>query len=480
MLLQTHTPALRALTTAHLAQTMTLLELNSAELRQKVEAELASNPALELSDEFRCPHCRRPLARRGLCPVCSMPQQPADQSSSDQPIVFISPSQDFMPWQSKQSLSEDISAEEWVADTEDLPSYVLRQIAPELAPEDRPLAAHILTSLDEDGLLAVPPLEISRYHHVPLARLEAVLRLIQHAEPVGVGSSSPQEALLIQLEALAETRSVPKLASQAIQNGMDLLSRRAYTELGHLLHVSTSQAEQIAIYISENLNPFPARAHWGESCSTSDIPPVYTNADIIISRLHEDDSTPLVVEIVSPYAGMLRVNSLFREALAQAPTDKMPQWQADMENAMLLVKCLQQRNHTLVRMAQRLVVLQRQFILHGDAYLNPVTRVQLAIELELHESTISRAVAGKAVQLPNKRIIPLSRLFDRSLHIRTALLQIIAQEGRPLSDTELADRLIAQGYPVARRTVAKYRSMEGILPARFRRVPQNTARHDAS
>lgn len=122
----------------------------------------------------------------------------------------------------------------------------------------------------------------------------------------------------------------------------------------------------------------------------------------------------------------------------------------------------------MTRLMQRIVNLQRHFILHGDAYLLPITRAQLAIELEVHESTVSRAVSGKAVQLPNKRIVPLAKLFDRSLHVRTALREIISSETQPLSDTEIVEKLYQQGHAVARRTVAKYRAMEGILPARFR------------
>jgi RNA polymerase sigma-54 factor len=139
----------------------------------------------------------------------------------------------------------------------------------------------------------------------------------------------------------------------------------------------------------------------------------------------------------------------------------------------LLVKCLQQRNHTLVRLMQRLVILQRRFVLEGDAHLIPVTRAALATELEVHESTISRAVASKAVQLPNRKIIPLSRWFDRSLHIRTVLKEIIDQEVQPMSDTQIADLLRERGFSVARRTVAKYRAMEGILSARLRHATRD-------
>jgi RNA polymerase sigma-54 factor len=116
----------------------------------------------------------------------------------------------------------------------------------------------------------------------------------------------------------------------------------------------------------------------------------------------------------------------------------------------------------------RLAVKQREFILHGDMHLHPQTRASLAEELEVHESTISRAVSNKSVQMPNGHIIPLSKFFDRSLQVRTALKQIIEEEKSPLSDSAISELLDEQGYSVARRTVAKYRAMEGILPSHLR------------
>jgi RNA polymerase sigma-54 factor len=465
MLLQTQSHALRPLTTAHLAQTMTLLGLSTQELRQKIESELASNPALELVQDRRCPTCRRRLPATGPCPICSKPQL----STPDQPVVFISAREDFRQYSGRSNL-EEVPDEEWTAAEEDLPTYVLRQIAPELDRADRPLAAHLLTCLNDDGLLSVPLVEVARYQHVSLSHVEEVLNLIQHADPLGVGSPTPQDALLVQLSLLAEARSIPPLTERAIREGMDLLSRRAYLELGKLLGVSTGKAQIIARFISENLNPFPGRAHWGGVSQPQTNHQVYSSPDIVVSHQNNSREAPLVVEILSPIYGTLRVNPLFKRSLAQAPEEKVEEWQAALDQASLLVKCLQQRNNTLVRLMQRLVVLQREFILKGDAHLSPVTRARLAIELEVHESTVSRAVSGKSLQLPNGRIIPLSKLFDRSLHIRTALRQIIAHEREPLSDTEISEMLNKQGYQVARRTVAKYRTMEGILPARFRHV----------
>lgn len=476
MYLQRQTTSLRPLTTAHLAQTMSLLELPTTALRQKIDAELARNPALELLEEHRCPGCQRLLPRRAkgpaMCPVCTNPRR----ASPDQPIVFLAPPQEFTeryPASSHAGAASgsDLPDDQLAGATETLPQYVLRQVATELQIDDRPLAAHILTSLNEDGLLAIPLAEIALYHHVPLARIEKVLRIIQMADPLGVGSPTPQAALLVQIEALNETHSAPPLAVQAVTQGMDLLSHRRYLELGRLLKISTAEAHRLADFISDNLNPFPARAHWGEagrSLPHNDHPTAYQTPDIIISRLNDLPETPLVVEIAVPYYGTLRINPLFQQAIQQAPAEKAELWQTDLDQAALLVKCIQQRNHTIVRLSQRLAVLQRDFILYGEAHLQPITRARLALELGVHESTVSRAVASKGVQMPNRRILPMATFFDRSLHIRTALKQIIDQETSPLSDLELAGLLSRQGFDVARRTVSKYRSMEGILPAHLR------------
>ncbi len=352
----------------------------------------------------------------------------------------------------------------------------MRQIGTELRQEDRLLAATILTSLDERGLLPTPLFEIARFHHVSIAEVERILAIIQRADPVGVGSRSSQEALLVQLEVLAETQNVPPKAARAIEEGWKYLSHHRYNELGKLLGVSSRAASQIAQFIGENLYPFPAQTHWGSSRKPQQPgPSVYQRPDVIISHINGESDGPLRVEIMLPLRGTLKVSSMFKDALKEAPPEKLEEYKSSIENANLLVKCLRQRNHTMVRLMRELVTLQQKFILKGNQHLSPTTRAQIAKELDVHESTISRAVSNKCTQLPNGRIIPLSQFFDRSLHIRTTLKQIIAEEAKPLSDTQLAGRLAECGHKVARRTVAKYRSMEGILPAHLRSKNRNGA-----
>src|ERR1035437_6793705 len=169
---QAHYQVLRPLTTAHLAQTMTLLSLTADELRQNIESELSSNPALEMIEERRCPTCHRLLPDHGSCPICSRPQS----ASPDDPVVFVSPREDFY---SGGSISVDeIPEEHFSPITEDLPTYVLSQIATELAQADRLLAAYLLTHLDEDGLLTTTLEEVARYYHLPLSKVAAVQHII--------------------------------------------------------------------------------------------------------------------------------------------------------------------------------------------------------------------------------------------------------------------------------------------------------------
>ena len=468
---QVQSQNLRPLTTAHLAQTMTLLHMNAAELSQKIEGELSQNPALELVEERRCPMCRRRLIDTGPCPICSRPSS----GSNEEPIVFVSSRDDFIQnsgsgLSSRSYVDDELPDDNLSAVVDDLPTSVLHQIAAEIEPEDRLLAAYILTSLDEDGLLPISVLEISRYHHVPISRIEALLNLIRRADPVGVGSTSVQEALLTQLEVLAEMQKIPPLAEQAIREGFDLLSRRQYAELAKKLKVSTAKVDEIAQFVGANLNPYPARSHWGNHRQGNDaLPQVFHHPDILIRPLDSRPESPLVIEIISPIRGMLRVNALFQQALKDAPKGKIEKWKEDLEQANLLINCIQQRSNTMQRMMQFLAIQQRGFILNGDQYLQPMTRAKVADELGVHESTISRAVSGKTVQLANGRIVSLGIFFDRSLHIRAVIRQMVKNEKEILTDTQIVSMLAKNGYRIARRTVAKYRAMEGILPAHLRR-----------
>ncbi len=451
----------KALTTAHLAQTMTLLGLNNQEILEKIQGELATNPALDINEANHCPNCQRLIKHNSYCPNCSIP------SNNDDPVVFVS-SREVQ--QSRVSNSNDIiSDDEFTSQQEDLPTYVLRQIATELEIDERPLAAHILSSLDEDGLRTIELIEVARYHHIPISKVEKVLSLITKSDPIGVGADSPKNALLTQIDMLDDSYFVDKLTITIVETELDLLSKHQYEKLAKDLKVSIKRIEKIATFISNNLNPYPGRAFWG-NVRHQENPTLnrYKNPDIIINTQGDSNNPQIIVEVMWPIRGSLKLNPAFKKAMLEAPEGKAGEWKEAIEKANLLIKCLNQRNHTLVLLMQKLSVQQRQFILNGDAFIKPITRAKLAEEIGVHESTISRAVSSKSAQLPSGRIVPISLFFDKSLHIRTALKEIINNETKALSDSKLVILLADQGFNIARRTVAKYRSVEGILPAHLR------------
>lgn len=454
-------------TTAHLAQTMTLLSMNNGELGREIEKILNENPALEMNTERRCPQCKRKLVPDQICPVCSRPKT----NDSEESIVFLSQTSDF--YKSSDRYSEDsYSDDEMFSEQQNLSEYVLRQIVFDLEAGDRKIAAYLINLLNEDGFIEEEEMSTAQYFHVSIGKIREIKNIIKRADPIGVGAASPEEAMITQVEILDENQDIPKFVKEIINNGLDLLSKKNYDAISKKLNISEESIKKAAEFITNNLNPFPARAYWGTIRNpTSDVPSVFIKPDAIIQLMNNDPNLPLIVEVILPYIGTLEINSLYKQAIQEAENEKKGDLKSDLDTANLFIKCLQQRNNTMQRLMEKVTNYQKTFINQGEKYLNPMTRAELAKELDVHESTISRAVANKSVQMPDGRIIPLSKFFDRSLSVRAELKEIIKAESteKPLSDTKIKDILEERGYDVARRTVAKYRSMEGILPAYLRR-----------
>ncbi len=466
----TYAHAQRHLPNAVLAQTMQFLAQPLAELVEALQEEVTQNPALEILDDApaRCPRCHAPLVA-GTCPRCSRPTT----ASADEPIVFLSPAEDHrfpLPWRGEDAPDPEEIA---LVQTVDLATYVGRQISPDLHdPAQRRVAAFLLSNLDEDGLLTITPLEAAYALRVSPQVVEDVLAMIQQADPLGVGAPSPQAAMLAQARALAaEGEKVPGAIFEilTLPHALRLLGEEGAATLGKRLGLSVATVSEAIAYMVENLNPYPARAAWGERRLGLAAPAASPAVpDVVISYHNDDPNAPLVVEVLTPFAGRLRVDPLFRQAARQA-NGHGEALRKQVERAAVVVKSLRQRENTMLRLMRLLARIQRPFIVQGDEQLKPMTRAEAARLLEVSESTVSRAVAGKRVQFPSGRVVPLAQFFDTSLPVRAALRRLVAEEKQPQSDEVLARRLKSLGFSVARRTVAKYRSMEHIPPAHQRR-----------
>ena len=460
----------RIQTSAHLAQTMTMLGMSAEEIREKIESELSKNPFLEYVEERICPTCKRKLPENGKCPICSQPQM----ENSKENIIFISPKDDFNNYNYSSAVEPYHDEPDYdSAQTEDLATYVLKQIGPDLEDNQKLVAAYLLNSLDEDGFITADVFEVAQYYHVLPSTVEEVIDLIQHADPLGVGSRNLQEALLVQLKHIGETMKVPKGTELLIRESFDDLKHGKYREIAKKHSLTVRQVQAIEKFIGDNLNPFPARAHWGDTLAgkaNQDYASVYHEPDILIYYLNEDPKNQLVVEIVMPISGYLRVNQYIKKEMKNAPEDRVEEWKNDLDKANLLVKSLYQRNNTISDMMSILIDKQEAYIRNGEEFVQPLTRAQIAVEMGVHESTISRAVSNKTVMLPNRKVVSLASFFDRSLNVRTVLKELIQNETKPLSDAKLVTLLNERGFNVARRTVAKYRLMEGIGSAHQRGI----------
>lgn len=443
--------------TAYLAQAMSFLALSTVDLEAKLLKELDDNPALELVEELRCPGCGKRLRQRP-CPNCAMPRGDNAQ------VVCVSP-RDPIGYR-----RPDVDPPEARA-PERLDEYILRQVGPFLDDGERPIAAYILALLDEDGLLPEPAATIAAYLNVSLCDVERVLTLIQHADPLGMGARTLEESLLIQLESLADTApsAVMLLGRAIIQNHLEYLAKREYARIARDLGVPRTDVETVAQFIQRNLTPYPARSFWGEGTSlANDDGSTLGHPDVSISLFDGTPNGPLLVEVFAPLAGWLRVNPELKAAVAECAEADRTKWSEAVERAALVTHYVQQRNQTLRCLMDIIATQQRGFILGGDSNLRPLTRTQIAKALNVHESTISRAVAGKSAALPNGQIIPLSKFFDRSLSVRDRIRSLVEAETLPLTDGEIVAKLAREGVEVARRTVVKYRGMLGILPANLR------------
>jgi RNA polymerase sigma-54 factor len=449
-------PVTTTTVTTHIIVTTNLLTLTNVELEEQVEAELAENPALEMVESLRCPRCGA-LIERPPCIHC-MRELLAGS------VVNVETG--YRPESGPPS--EDYDPMARVAQPIRLADHVLSQLRPLLDAEDLPIASYLAESLDERGFLTATVGLAAEELGVPPGRVEAVLDKLQRVDPVGVGSRTPQECLLRQLEMLPTDTE-----------GVDLLRPVAHRILGEywesFLHarwddipIPAQQRAAAANFIRANLTPYPALASW-ESGSMSELgpspPTVYTRPDMAI---YLDGEGSLAVEIFSLQSRWLRLSPSFREMIRTANGDCQESWREMAERARLFIKCLGQRQQTLRRAVEALVSFQDRALREGDEYIQPLTRTQLAGMLDVHEATVSRAVMGKTAALPDGRIVPLSHFFESGKSTKELIRQMISDESEPLSDSAIASRLEAAGHPIARRTVAKYRNMLGILPVHLR------------
>lgn len=345
-----------------------------------------------------------------------------------------------------------------VTATETLFEHLTRQAQEAFANEKQlGIAEAIIGNLDENGFLATPLKEIALVQRTTLEKVEEVLKIIQTFHPIGVGACNLRESLLVQLRAQGKEK---KLAYRIVEKHFDDLLHNRISVIKRSLHCSS---EQIGACVDQDIAKLDL--HPGKQIAAQVVP--YVVPDVTIKQ-EGDELITVVNEDIQP---RLRLNSRYLrmmddESLTQDAKDFIRQ---KVVSAKWLMRNIMQRNSTIERIAQYLAKQQSNFFLEPNGKLIPLTMKTVADELEVHESTIARAVANKYIDTP-KGILPLRSFFTNSIvtnegagvssnTVRDILKEMISQEDKrhPLSDEALSEMMKAKGIKCARRTVAKYR-----------------------
>jgi RNA polymerase sigma-54 factor len=323
----------------------------------------------------------------------------------------------------------------------------------------------LVGSLDDHGFLTEDLELLASAIGVSTGRVQAVLQRLCELGPPGIATRDTRECLLAQIDALAAQGVLCPHARELVASHLEDLGAGRYKQIARALRITAEEFDLARAFIRRQLWPYPMQAASGGAAPLQRTR--YRTADIVISQ--RDDG--FIVEVPHAQRRFLRLSPLYRDLSRRTATldeHERAHVQTYIARARVFLANLRQREHTLKRIGDSLVVHQEAFLRSGVRYLAPLTRSEIAAELELHESTVSRAIADKSALLPNGTLMAISEFFVVARGVQDMLRELVANEPRPLSDEQLAQLLAAQGHPIARRTVAKYRDIMRIPPSHMR------------
>jgi RNA polymerase sigma-54 factor len=487
--------------TPQLQQSIRLLQLSTLELHQEIEQMLEQNPFLETEDEggavFDAPPVERSAATES--------NDVAESSGGDgESLAEVSGAEfgttEREDWENGterddfDGISETPSASGGQGEDDEfeggerrlgvgsLPDHLRRQVmGMRLSPEDAAALEVLIESLDGDGYLADPLEEIAdrlaemldidgfEAREELADRLQCALKWLQSLEPTGVGARSLSECLVLQLKAMPRS-AARKVAIAIAEQHLELLARRDIRKL-----VAATGADEDLIRDAQSLirrcEPKPGRP-FADAESNIIVP------DVIVSRAGRGLKVALNPDVMPK----LRINDLYAQAMRGQRNGSGGGLTGRLQEARWFMKNIQQRFDTILRVSRAIVERQKNFFTHGAIAMKPLVLREIADELGLHESTISRVTTAKYMATPHGTF-ELKYFFGSSLNtdaggnasstaVRALIQQLVDAEdpGKPLSDSQLSTMLEEQGIQVARRTVAKYRESLKIAPASLRKT----------
>ncbi|SES72416.1 RNA polymerase, sigma 54 subunit, RpoN/SigL [Nitrosomonas marina] len=454
--------------TPQLQQSIRLLQLSTLELNQELDRIIQENPLLELNENWDIKPFEIQKAEDDTHPDHDLDEKNTTQTEQDTEWLENSSTSNF-------TQNEDYEIPQLAAEPATLRNYLTQQLSLSQVPErEKKIVGLLVDSLNDDGyltqdldeLLSILPDELG----IEIDDLNQALTCLQHLDPPGVGARNLQECLLLQLESLPENTAHKKQAIRVVTQYLDILASHDYVLIKKLLKCDDKSLRAVQKLIV-NLNPRP-----GSDFNATDTR--YIIPDIIVSKVNGVWVANLNINALP----RLNINHYYANIVRQKHDESSKIMSNQLIEAKWLIKNLEQRSSTILKVSNAIVEKQQQFFEHGEIAMRPLILREIADSLELHESTVSRVTTQKFMHTP-RGIFELKYFFGShvttdtggscsAIAIRALIKQLIQKENpkKPLSDNKIAGILEEQGIVVARRTIAKYRESMQILPANLRKT----------
>jgi RNA polymerase sigma-54 factor len=356
-----------------------------------------------------------------------------------------------------------------LANQETLQQHLLDQLnTADIDAKKRKAAELLIGNIDDVGFLSAPLDEIANLSGASIEDLQEALELVQTFHPVGVGARDLKDCLLIQLRRLGKAQS---LEYQIVNQYLDDLGRKRYPDIARRLGVTVDQVQKAANFIA-TLDPKPGQIFSPE-------PNSYVLPDVMVEKVGDE----YVVSLTGDQIPHLRINKTYRDLMTQSRNggEVRDYIREKIRSGKFLIKSIHQRQQTILNIAIEIVKRQRDFLDSGTAFLKPMTMVQIADAVGVHETTVSRAISGKYIATP-QGVVEMKFFFTpgyqtndgvalSNTSVKETIADLVRNEDSrmPLSDKEIVEILSERGIPIARRTVAKYRAELNILPSNLRK-----------
>ena len=476
--------------TPQLYQAINILQLNLVELKDLINEELVNNPLLEVKQETDSITEKVNQEENTLIQTEELNERREENNFDDWVSYLKEKEHRTLP--DKPVVDKENRNENFIYYKESLQDYLLVQLGTAVSSDiDYKIGEYLIGSIDDNGYLTISLNDISLDLNIKRNKIEKILSLIQSFDPPGVGARNLEECLLLQVKYLSIN---DVLIEKIIKNHLNNLARKSYIKIAKDLQISVFEVQSLADVIKKSFDPKPGRR-------VGDLKEVkYILPDLIIMRKTGGGHRVILNDIYLP---QVKINTHYKKILETSNNissydegklikkrsifdhktkDAKKYIEEKLNSAKWLIKGIEQRKRTIYRIAETLIELQKDFLDKGILFIKPLTLREVADRLDIHESTVSRAIHNKIAQTP-RGLLKMKFLFSKGVDkksgdtvstdkVKKLIKEYINNENcvKPLSDQKLADLLSESGsINISRRTVAKYREILKVPSSNLRK-----------